>query len=401
MIPLSDARQKIQKELAPLPAQTGVWGALHGRVLRQDISAPEDLPGFNRSAMDGYALNAEDQGERFEVRGEIQPGAAAPQDPAPGQCFRVYTGAALPAGCSEVIPQEAVHREGDWIVPKERFGGTHVRRRGEDARAGTVLLRAGTVLRAPQVSLLAQLGAVAPQIAPRPRVIHLVTGNELVPPGTMPGPGEIRDSNSSLVAGLVEAAGGEIVWQGRVSDRLEAFVETVEGVDIPWDLLLISGGASVGDYDFGPRALQALGFDLRFHGVRLRPGKPVGFATRGPQAAFLLPGNPVSHWVVFEVAVRLALERLLGAVPAWEFVPALLAEDLPGKLDRRETFWPGRLRVGNSGLEAVPLGWRSSGDLCGVAGAGVLLWLPAESGPWKSGDPVKCLLLKERGLRLD
>ena len=165
--------------------------------------------------------------------------------------------------------------------------------------------------------------------------------------------------------------------------------------------MLVSGGASVGDHDFGSRALEALGFAMRFHGVRLRPGKPLGFAVREGQSAFLLPGNPVSHWVAFEVAVRLALERLLGADPEWRLMPAVLAEALPGKLDRRETFWPGFLRLGALGLEAVPLGWRSSGDLCGVAGAGVLLWLPAESGPWKCGDPVKCLLLKECGLRLD
>jgi molybdopterin molybdotransferase len=353
--------------------------------------------------MDGYAVAASDLSERFQVLGEIQPGNAVPEALAlkPGDCFRVFTGAALPAGCSEVIPQEAVRREGDSMYPMERFGGTHVRRRGEDARAGTVLLRAGTVLRATQVSLLAQLGAVRPKVSMRPRVLHLVTGNELVSPDCVPGPGEIRDSNSALVAGLVDSAGGELVWQGRVGDRLEAFVEAVKERGDAWDLLLISGGASVGDYDFGPRALQELGFDLRFHGVRLRPGKPMGFAIRERQAAFLLPGNPVSHWVVFEVAVRLALERLLGADVAWDFVPALLTEDLPGKLDRRETFWPGRLRLGDSGLEAVPLGWRSSGDLCGVAASNVLLWLPAESGPWKSGDRVKCLLLKERGLRLD
>ena len=158
-------------------------------------------------------------------------------------------------------------------------------------------------------------------------------------------------------------------------------------------MLLLSGGASVGDYDFGAKTLRDLGFTIHFDRLNLRPGKPLLFGTRGAQAAFVLPGNPVSHLVTFHLAVRLALECLEAAPRSWPLADALLAGDLPAQSDPRETYWPCEVRGESGSLRARPLAWKSSGDLCGLAGVNALLQRLPASGPLSRGDSAKCLLL--------
>jgi molybdopterin molybdotransferase len=402
MIPLSEARQRIRESVTPLPVECVPLTDVLGRVLRENIVAAEDVPAFDRSAMDGYAVIQGDRATAFRLVGEVQPGEGCASEVREGECMRIFTGARLPPGASAVLMQEDVERQGEWVIPVRSARARNVRLRGEDARAGDLLLREGVRIGAVQASLMAQMGLTHLSVGRRPRVLHLVTGSELVDPGQVPAPGQIRDSNSTLVAGLVADAGGVLVWQRRVADRLEEFLEAVRGIpEEAWDLLLISGGASVGDYDFGARALECLGFETRFHGVRLRPGKPLAFAQREGQCAFLLPGNPVSHWVVFEVAVRLAMERMQGALEEWVLVSLPLASDLKGASDRRETFWPGILRVVEGALAVEPVAWQSSGDLCAIGRANLMLQVPPESGPKMRGTPVNCLLLKGGAVPLD
>lgn len=394
MISLAAARALIAEHISPLPAvATPLAGAL-GRVLRQDARAKEDLPGFDRSAMDGYAIASGGDSEKSRVVAEIQPGAAPETKIHRGECARIFTGAPIPAGATQVLMQENVRVEGDFIVPLEKSRATHIRRRGEDARKGDLLLKSGTRLGAGELALLASLGVARPKISPAVRVAHLATGNELAAPDQKLKRGQVRDSNSPLVAAFVRQFGGEIVRQERVADDFSLLLKKAHALKNVFDLLLLSGGASVGDYDFGKKLLSDLGFRVHFTAISLRPGKPLVFATRGKKAAFILPGNPVSHFVTLHVAVRLALEKFSGANVSWPLAKIRLAENFEAKPGNRETFWPARVEIQNGELVARPLRWQSSGDVTALAGANALLQLPAGAQPPGAGKDVSVLMLE-------
>lgn len=393
MISLAAARARIAEAVRPLDPTVTPLAQAQGRVLREDVAAEEDLPAFDRSAMDGYAVGAEDCSERFRIVGEIQPGAAPQVEIRTGECARIFTGAQIPAGASQVIMQENVEREGGWMTPTGRDAKTWIRHRGEDARRGDVLLRAGVRLHAGELALLAQLGVVQPRVSPAPRVIHFATGNELTDPAAIPAAGQIRDSNSTLIAALLAECGARLAHQRRCGDALETLTACIAAAGDAWDMLLISGGASVGDYDFGARALEALGFTIHFRQINLRPGKPLVFATRGRQCAFVIPGNPVSHFVTFHTAIHRALECLEHAPASWPLARVALAADLAAKPEVRETFWPAHVALSDGALRAHPLAWQSSGDLRGLIGANALLPIAPGTGAARAGEFAECLLL--------
>ncbi|HEV2692420.1 MAG TPA: molybdopterin molybdotransferase MoeA [Verrucomicrobiae bacterium] len=394
MISLAQARALIAEKITPLPAQPASLRMEHGRILREDICADADMPAFDRSAMDGYAIGLGDDSKQFRIVGEIQPGVVPQFKVNRGECARIFTGAHIPEGASQVLMQENVRVENGIIIPSKPGQIPHIRKRGEDARKGDLLLRSGTRLGAGELSLLASLGVVEPKVSVPVRVAHFVTGNELVEPSVTPGPGQIRDSNSTLVAALIRQFGGEISRQENVVDDFNLLLEQVRAGGDNFDLLLMSGGASVGDYDFGKKLLGALGFQIHFEQINLRPGKPLVFATRENQAAFILPGNPVSHFVTMQVAVRLALQRFAGAEAAWPLVNIRLAENFNHRPDPRETFWPARLEIQNGELVVRALRWQSSGDVTGLTGANALLQLGGNVSPPKAGETVPVLMLE-------
>lgn len=393
MLSLAQGRELIRSHVAPLDAAPCALADAHGRVLREEVRAREDFPAFDRSSMDGYAIAREDDSAAFRVIGEAQPGAAEELEIGRGECARIFTGAAIPRGATQVIMQEDVRREGELMIPETRDERLNIRFRGEDARAGDLLLASGARLGAGELALLAQAGCMSVLVSRQPRVVHITTGGELVPPDREPARGQIRDSNSTLVAALLREAGAPLAFQGRSADdpaALGALIASRPPLD--WDVLLISGGASVGDYDFGARVLQELGFEIVFSGLNLRPGKPLVFARRERQIAFVIPGNPVSHFVTFQVAIRAALEALEGAEPSWPLVPAALAAPLPAFREGRETYWPARLsRTGELGV--MPLKLQSSGDLGALVGANSLIRIVPPCAAKAVGEQVDCLWL--------
>jgi len=393
MISLADARGLIAAKIAPSLAQSVPLGQAAGHILREDLGAPEDLPAFDRSAMDGYAVGLEDDSQQFRLVGEVQPGRVPEFTIRTGEAARIFTGAQIPAGASQVIMQEQVRVAGAFITPSQRDRVTNIRQRGEDARQGDLLLKAGSRLGVGELTLLASLGVVRPMVSPAVRVVHFATGNELVEPSESPKPGQIRDSNSTLVAAFVRQFGGELGQQERVADDFDRLLARIRSAGAAFDLLLVSGGASVGDYDFGKKLLTALGFQIHFTALNLRPGKPLVFATRGPQAAFILPGNPVSHFVTLHAAVRLALDAFAGAKSPWPLVKMRLAEPFEHHPDGRETFWPARVSANNGELVAQALHWQSSGDVTGLNGANALLQLAGGVSAPKAGEAVPVLLL--------
>lgn len=394
MITLAAARALIAEKISPLKAVPMPLAKAAGCVLRRDVLAKEDLPGFDRSAMDGYAIAADDPSERFRITAEIQPGPLPKCKIGRGECARIFTGAPIPAGASQVLMQEAVRVENGFIIPLEKTGARHIRQRGEDAHKGDLLMKSGIRLGAGELALLAGLGATRLKVSPPVRVVHFATGNELVGPEEKLRLGQIRDSNSTLVAALVREFGGELIKQERVADDFGLLMKKTRTLKQSFDLLLLSGGASVGDYDFGKKLLTDLGFQIHFSAINLRPGKPLVFATRGRQAAFVVPGNPVSHLVTLQVAVRLAFERFSGAAISWPLVKIRLAETFEHRPAGRETFCPARVEVQEGGLVVRALRWQSSGDVTGLTGVNALLQLDANAQAPKTGDNVPVLILE-------
>jgi len=278
-----------------------------------------------------------------------------------------------------VIKQEDTIREGTNVRTTNNAPATsHIRRRGENRRAGDVVVAAGTRLGPAELAALASAGVTQPMVTRRPRCVHVVTGNELVTPDQTPTGAQIRDSNSTLIAALLARHGADLVGHAHVRDDLATAQATLAALPAH-DVLLISGGASVGDHDFARPVLTALGYTLHFQQINLRPGKPLVFASKGERLAFALPGNPVSHWVTFHLFVAPLLQKLVTGLDA---TPLRLRGRLaPGgplpPPDARQTIWPARTTVVDGEHQLTLLTLASSGDSSGLAGANALVPLVA------------------------
>jgi molybdopterin molybdotransferase len=361
-----------------------------GRVLRANAYADADSPPFDASAMDGYALQRSSIGRPIRIIGEVPAGTPFSRSVSAGECVRIFTGAPVPADCDCVIKQEDAVRDGDTIRVQSSDQPNFIRRRGENRRAGDLIVPAGVHLAAADLAALASAGITQPEVTRAPRCVHLVTGNEIVSPDQTPVGGQIRDSNSTLIAALLEAHGAVLLARAHAQDDIGSAQKAV--MTLPdHDILLISGGASVGDYDFARPLLQTLGYTLHFQALNLRPGKPLVFASKGNQLAFALPGNPVSHWVVFHLFVAPLLQLLQTGAPAEPArLKGRLAEGakLPSA-DKRQTFWPGRATIVAGTYQLTPLPLASSGDSTGLVGANALLPLPPADVTFDFNQPVE------------
>jgi molybdopterin molybdotransferase len=398
LLQLDDARDLIARIVRPVRTTRVPLAHARGRWLREDVVAEEDMPAFDRSAMDGYAIVANDPSERFRIIGESPAGGAAPPEISRGECVRIFTGAALPRGATQVVMQEEIERTGEWIIPQRpRSDSPHVRHRGEDAKRGDVLIPAGTRLGSGACALLASAGVVSPRVAEKVRAVHITTGDELVDPASVPASGQIRDSNSTLLAGLLPETGVDLVAQEHCKDSLRALVASVQSRSASeCEILLISGGASVGEYDFGAKALIESGYTIHFNRLNLRPGKPTIFASRAGQIVFVLPGNPLAHFVVFHLLVSHAIRIFSTAPVSWPIAYLKRSGKVQLTTDRRETYWPGRLHFQGGELCVEPLRWQSSGDMSSLPFLNALIRIPPNAEPVTAGQ-VETLLLDSLG----
>ena len=393
---IDEALGLVLEGIVPVAGETVRIEHAHGRVAAEPALSAVDLPPFDRSAMDGYAVRSADcePGAALRLAGGVAAGDVAERALEPGTAVRISTGAAIPPGADAVLQSElARERDGTVVAAGSVPAGRHVRRRGEDVRAGDALVAAGEPLTLPRVAALAAAGVGDVAVHRRPQVAVLVTGSELLPLGAPSEPGRIHESNGLMIRLLAERAGAVVADARMVPDDRDATRAAVRAA-LGAHVLVVSGGVSVGPHDHVRPAFAACGVREVFWRVRIRPGKPVWFGRRGATLVFGLPGNPLSTIVCFEMFIAPALRRLAGerdARPRLErgrlAVPAAAS-------DGRTSFLTARITAAADGvLEATPT-LRQGSHMTGALGeSDGFVAIPDSPGRLAAGAPVDVLRL--------
>jgi molybdopterin molybdotransferase len=391
LISIDEARRRVLEAVRRLEDEDVPLGDSHGRVLAEDVESAVDVPPFDGSAMDGYAVIAGPEAE-LAVVGESRAGHPAPERVEPGTAIRISTGAAMPVGATAVVPLERSRPAGERVQVEASSPGDNVRRAGEDVRTGSVVLARGSPLGPAELGVAASVGRGSLRCSRRPRVAVLVTGDELSEPGRPLRPGGIYSSNGWALAAQAERAGAHLVARETVPDSAEATRAALTRALEAADVTIVSGGVSVGPHDHVKPALRELGVEERFWGVSLRPGKPTWFGERDGRLAFGLPGNPVSAMVTFHLFVRAALAALQGADPAAARAQATLEEPLP-RHPTREQAVRVRLETSDDGWRARLTGPQGSHMLTSMLGAAALARIAPGDGEVDAGQRVEVELL--------
>ena len=384
LIPVEEARERLLARIEPLqPIELPLVEA-HGCVLARDVSAERDLPEFASSAMDGYAVRASEvkaataaQPVELRVVGRASIGERPDATVGGGEAVRIATGAPIPAGSDAIVPVEDTQPSGDRVrIFASSSEGRHIRPAGEDVREGEVLVRAGRRLGAAELGLLANAAVSHPLVHPRPRVVLLSTGDELVPPTQPTSFGQVHDANGYTLFAAVRDAGAQPVIAGIVRDDVDELKDTILAHLVQADAFISSGGVSVGERDVVKAAFFRRG-ELDFYRVAMQPGMPQGFGHIEGKPYFGLPGNPVSVFVSFEVFIRPALLKMAGRRDLFRpQVTARLDEDVRGPRGKTQFARVLVRRDGDGGFVATPTGGRGSNLIATVARANGLALIP-------------------------
>jgi len=390
---IDEALAAVLGRAAPLGSETVPLAELRGRVLAGDAVAAVDLPSFRSSAMDGFAVRSEDTPGLLPVVDRIPAGRPAAGSLEPGTAMGIATGGVVPDGADAVVPIERVVEVADRIELAERAEpGAHVRPVGGDVRAGELVVSAGTLLGPAQIGALGAAGIGSAACAARPRVAVVSTGTELRPPGEPLGPGQIYESNGAMLAAALESVGALVERIAPVEDDEAAHREALERA-LGADVLVTSGGVSVGPHDLVRQIERELGVEEVFWGVAVKPGKPLAFGVRGRTLVFGLPGNPVSSLVGMLLFVRPAILALQGAAePGPSFDVAALARAVTRNPSRDELI-RAVARADGDGTALDPVSGQESHMIARAAGANALALVPAGSGELAAGAPVRYLRL--------
>jgi len=396
LIDIEEARRRVLERAAALPAERVPLREALGRVLAVEVGAADPVPGFDNSAMDGFAVRSSDTAAvargvpvTLEVVDESRAGRPAARSVGPGEAIRISTGAMVPAGADSVVRvEDTSSRDRRVEIRVAVESGRNVRRAGEDVRRGEAVIAPGTPLGPAELGVIASVGLDAVECTRRPRICVITTGDELHEPGQPLGRGGVRNSNAYSVPALVERSGAEVASVETAPDEPAATRAAIERA-LDSDLVVVCGGVSVGEHDRVREALAELGVEEVFWGVTLRPGKPTWFGTHpGGALVFGLPGNPVSAMVTFLLLGRPAVRALLGMSTRRRRATAILDEDYPKK--------PGRAHAVRCRLELRADGWhaRTTGDqgshvLTSMLGAEALALIPTERGDVRAGERVE------------
>ncbi len=404
LVSVEDHRDRILATIDPLPAFDQPLMEAFGLSAAEDVHASVALPGFDNSAMDGYAVAHADVASATQespvhlpVVGEIGAGQATLLAVSPGTTVKIMTGAPVPAGADSVVPYEWTDRGvANVVISRAPVKGQHVRPKGQDVSQGDLLVQAGTVLGARQIGLLAAVGRPSVRSRPRPRVVVLSTGSELREPGSSLAHDSVYDGNSFLLAAAARQAGAIAYRVGIVPDEPRAFLNALNDQLVRADLVVTSGGVSMGDYDVVKEALAPLG-TVWFGGVAMQPGKPQGSGTVGEDATpiITLPGNPVSSYISFEQFVLPAIRRLMGRTPYIRpSADAMITRELPSPAGRRQ-FARGVLSLVDGRLAVTPVGPQGSHMIGDLAESDALIVVPESVTSVAAGETVTVLPLDE------
>ncbi len=402
MVSAETALRTILDSINPVRTETIYFATASGRILATNVAAPEDVPAFDNSAMDGFAVRASDLSETsakkpsdLRVIGESSAGHPWAGELPPGAAVRIMTGAVIPLGADTVVPIEDVQSSNATNI---RVLGAprmhkHIRKRGEEMRAGSHVFSSGTIIGPSQLGVLASLGCTKIEVFERPIVTIIPTGDELVDPEDKPAPGQIRNSSSFVLSAFASADGCETNTHDIVCDQKTKIAKAISN-SLSSDVVLVTGGVSVGRYDHVPKVLEELGAEILFSKVNIKPGKPLLFARLHSTLIFGLPGNPVSTTVSYIQFVRPALHRLTGR----EFKPPLrisarLEHELV-KSDNRRHFLRAILEEQNEELFVRTTGPQGSGMLSSVTKANCFIVIPEKEVSFKRGDVVEVELIQ-------
>jgi molybdopterin molybdotransferase len=401
MLTYEQARRTVIEQVAkakrPRAAATiSVWDAL-GFVLAEEVKTDREYPPFDRSTRDGYAVRAAEASAGATLRcvAEIKAGDTVTHSLVAGTCVQIMTGAAVPDGADAVVMIEHISRDGDSVrFERAAQQGQYIVPRGSEARRGETILSPGMRLGYAELALAAQVGATQLRCGRKPRVAILSTGDEVVAIDQQPGAFQIRNSNSVSLAAQVRLAGGEPVLLGNAADRIDDLREKISS-GLREQVLVLSGGVSMGKYDLVETVLKELGAEFYFDAVAIRPGKPAVFAKCGDTFVFGLPGNPVSTMVTFELFVVPAIDLLSGA-PARDL--PLVEARLGAALNEKQGlahFLPARVEWRGTTPEVKVLPWQGSGDIAALARANCYLVVAADRGQVSAGETMPILLRKD------
>ena len=396
MIPFSEALNTVISNIRVLDSERVALAKCAGGVLTKDIVSDVDMPPFDKSAMDGYACRRADLDQPLSVLEVIKAGSVPTRPVGSGECSKIMTGAMVPEGTDCVIMVEYTETADDGSV---RFTGKDTRDniclQGEDVRTGDTILHAGTLVGPQHIAMLAAVGCVEPSVARRPRVGVIATGDELVEPGVKPRPSQIRTTNGVQLCAQIERVGAIPVYCGIVQDTEKDTDRAVKRAIADNDVVLLSGGVSMGDFDFVPGVLRANGIEILFDAVAMKPGKPTVFGVSADQTVprtycVGLPGNPVSTFCQFELLVKPLLYGLMGHNYApLEFMTPL-ATPFQRKRADREQWMPATLTRDG---QAAPCEFHGSAHIAALSTATALLTVPTGVTSLDAGDPIRVRLI--------
>jgi molybdopterin molybdotransferase len=386
MISFDEALKIIKGEPFTPESESGTLDVAPGRVLAEDVFSDIDMPPFDKSAMDGFACRRSDLGNRLEVIETVRAGDIPEKVVGKNQCTRIMTGARVPDGSDCVIMVEYTEKVDDSHI---RFAGSktenNIAYRGEDIKKGDRVLTRGCLLRPQHIAILAAAGCTKPSLYRKPRVAVLTTGDEIVEPDSVPTGTSIRNSNGPQLIAQARSMGAAANYLGIVEDTPEATRSAVMAAVSDHDVLIITGGVSMGDFDYVPGALRDTGVRLFFEKVAVKPGRPTVFGRKDNVFVFGLPGNPVSSFIIFELMVKPLLYRMMGH----EFLPPVLrlpiGVDYGRKKADRVSWSP--VSIGDDGL-AMPLAYHGSGHINSLGDAGGLMAMAPGVSSYKKGDIV-------------
>lgn len=392
MISPQEAFQSVVTACMPLLSRGLSLDKAVGLQLAEDISADCDYPAFNRAMMDGFAVRMADAGKSLPIVGEIPAGLEWTRPWPKGTCLEIMTGAACPPGVEAVVPKEQVQREGNTIVlPHEIAMGANITLRGSECRAGKKILSFGQSITPLAIAVAAAVGRTHLMAIPRPRLAILVTGEELASENEVPCGSKIHDSNGPMLVALTLAMGLPSPELVRAGDSEKAILSALERFD-NFDIIVLSGGVSAGNYDFAPRVIQKWGGETLFHCVRQKPGKPLLFARRRQQIIFGLPGNPLACHFCFQRYVAAAIDVMQGKNPRCREFTGILSTAISGKAERSQ-FITAQFAIEPSIRDkwiVVPMPTVSSADIFSSTAANCFIEVPPNNEPCPAGSSLTC-----------